>query len=230
MGRNTWIGLVSALVGARAVRAAPEPAVEGAGRADAVPLSVGALPTAARVAAGTCVRRALDHLDRGEPHVALALLDGLVTADPVLGRAISEIRVQAFLERGDVDAALRVVQRERLRPAYPHDVAQALRRRGRRTEALGLAATIRTHTPLEARAVANLMVDLHLEMGDIDGAREVLRTRPADAIAQANVGTALLGRRRVEEAKALLEGACPELEGTAEAPWCQDVLVQARSR
>ena len=103
-------------------------------------------------------------------------------ADPALQRAMHEIRVQAWLERGQLDAALATVQRERLRPSYPHDVAQALLRAGRRTEALALAATIRTHTPLQARAVANLLVDLHLEMGDVDGAQEVLRTRPTASL------------------------------------------------
>jgi hypothetical protein len=230
MGTQAWVGLVSAAIGVRAEAADPVvdqvPALQGRGAA----VDLGGLPTAERIAAGACVRRALAHLEEDAPGLALAVLDGLRTGDPALQRAIHEVRVQAWLERGELDAALATVQRERLRPSYPHDVAQALRRAGRRTEALALAATIRTHTPLEARAVANLLVDLHLEMGDVDGAQEVLRTRPADAISRANVGTALLGRRRAAEARPLLEDACPDLEGGAEGPWCEDVLRQARSR
>lgn len=227
MGRNAWVGLVSAVLGMRAHAAAPEP---GQRKSVGAPVDLGGLPSAERVAAGACVRRALHHLEQDDPGLALAVLDGLRTRDPALQQAIQEIRVQAMLERGEVNAALAIVQRVRLRPAYPHDVAQALRRAGRRTEALGLAATIRTHTPQEARAVADLLVDLHLELGDLEGAQEVLRTRPADAISRANVGTALLGRRRVGEARDLLEAACPELAETAQGPWCEDVLLQARSR
>ncbi len=162
--------------------------------------------------------RAVQRLNVGDGAGCLVILaeaEGLVGSveRPLQARLGHQCAAQAGeLER----AAALLAEAGGVEAADPSAVlrqAELLRRAGRTAEALVLFEGVVPVTGEQLMLQATGRVVIHREAGQLDEALEVADDGRASAASRANLAVALREADRDVEALALLEGACPDMEG-----------------
>ena len=89
--------------------------------------------------------------------------------------------------------------------------------------AVALLQRVRVETVEQRGDADTIHVRCQTQSGDLDGALEVAQRNHAQPNTIANLALALKEAGRVAEARAVLEPACPRMQG-ADAPRCYDLL------
>jgi hypothetical protein len=110
-----------------------------------------------------------------------------------------------------------------IRPVAGLQHAELLRRAGRAEDSLHLLETLPPGDPQEQADAATLRVAMYTDKDRLDEALAVARAGAPSALSRARLATALYNKGRLDEARPLLEGACPQLKGK-DAKTCYDLL------